>query len=152
MPITDLSMLSALDIKQRNLRFFNDRSHEYQLVNGNYDLTRRRIMNVRIHDLRRIMREFPTDLPLVNQGGAWMRALVGKHFFPDANHRTAMMTFRYLMGENGHSPPPLDIESIERITRDSKKVRRDIVDVRFDTLWEKDELYAVWCAFFRESL
>ncbi len=145
-------MLSALDIKQRNLSFMRDPDHEYQLIRGSQRDTKRKIMNVRNGDLRRFMREFPICGPLHKQAALWMRGLVGKHFFPDGNHRTAMQTLRYLMVENGIDRRPLDLDTIGGVTMHSKKARRDIVDVRFDTLWERDELYAIWCNYFYATL
>lgn len=152
MAITELDSLTALDIKEQNVFFLDHRDHEYFHEAGTYERTRQRVMSTRNGDLRRILRSFPTDAPLIEQGAWWMRALVGKHFFPDANHRTAMVTFRYLMDENGIDPPDLDIDMVERTTADSKAARLRVVEVTFGSLNERDELFYVWCAYFAETL
>lgn len=86
MPITDVDCLPPLDIKFQNLYFLDNRQHEYQYEGSSYEGTRRRIMNVRNGDLREVTRGLPRNVSLVQQGAHWMRAMVGMHFFPDANH------------------------------------------------------------------
>ncbi|QCJ47008.1 hypothetical protein [Haloprofundus sp. MHR1] len=59
-----------------------------------------------------------------------------------------MVTLDYLLAENDIRPSGWPGERIVTTIRDSKRVRRDLVTVRMDTLRERDELYAVWCAHF----
>ena len=79
-------------------------------------------------------------------------AVVGKHFFPDANHRTAVAMLRTLLQENGIDYEPWSIERLRRARRDSHTVRVEIAPVQLDTLWRRDRLYDVWFDFFEEEL
>lgn len=79
-------------------------------------------------------------------------AVVGKHFFPDANHRTAVAMLRTLLQENGIDYEPWSIERLRRARRDSHMVRAEIAPVHLDTLWRRDRLYDVWFDFFEEEL
>lgn len=129
----------------------NDRVYETGVAAGRHRL-RNRIWNVRNGDLRRITREFPTDEPLREQCALWMHALVGKHFFPDANHRTAMALLRRLLAENGVVYSAWAIDRIREARDDSHRVRREIDSVRLDSLYRRDELYDVWLSFFEDEL
>ncbi|MFQ3318453.1 MAG: prophage maintenance system killer protein [Natronomonas sp.] len=98
------------------------------------------------------MNEFPFSEPLPNQCAHWLRAIVGLHFFPDANHRTAMTTLNTIFSLN-------DIERISWRNKryrtaifKSKLIRRFVVDVRFDNLWYEDELFQNWHRYFTEIL
>lgn len=145
--IVDFSEIDPEDIKWRNLQYYRNPDHRYDLIQHAHMPTRR-INRVRNGDLRRLMREFPKEEPLPQQCAHWVRAIVGLHFFPDANHRTAMATLNTILSLNG----------IERISwRDkryrnaifkSKLIRRFILDLRFDNLWCKDELYHLWHRYF----
>jgi len=140
--------LSAFGIKRRNLNFYTDPGHSYQGSQPRQDV-RHLIMVTRNGDLREVMRRMP-DQPVHKQCAYWVRAIVGKHFFPDANHRTAMLTLDYLLNESGITPPvwPGPKKEVQRTIYDSKIVRRDLVDVTFENISEKDELYNVWCQHF----
>lgn len=140
------SVLSAWGIKERNLRFFSNPDHTYE-IRTLPDIARRRIKNTRNHNLREVMRRLP-DSPLHRQCAYWVRAMVGKHFFPDANHRTAMLTLRYILQENGISPPLWPGNRSQQTVLNSKRARRDLVDATLDTIPDQDELYAVWCQHF----
>jgi len=107
---------------------------------------------VRNGDLERVLEEFPTDRPLPEQCALWIHALVGKHFFPDANHRTAIVTLRKLLRDNGIEPGEWSTERVKQVRAESHDVRREIPPIHLDRLYEKDELYRVWLQFFGEVL
>lgn len=44
-----------------------------------------------------MIEKFPTDRPLPEQCALWMHAVIGKHFFDDANHPTAVALLRKLL-------------------------------------------------------
>jgi len=102
------------------------------------------------HDLRRIIDDFPTDELLVEQSALWMHAIVGVHFFPDANHRTGMKTLRAMMDDNGISlfQPFGEVEDITMDALRRSKEERKNVDVDMGNYYEKDNLYAVWRDYF----
>lgn len=81
-----------------------------------------------------------------------MHAVVGRHFFPDANHRTAVATLRRLLRENGIEPGDWPIERTGRALEESHRVRREIPPVRLDTLYVRDPLFDVWRRFFEDVL
>ncbi|MFQ3320815.1 MAG: prophage maintenance system killer protein, partial [Natronomonas sp.] len=138
--ISDFSILDPPTIKQINF------------VRSDRQLTKRRIWNVKNSRLSRLMREFPTNEPLPKQCAHWMRAIAGIHLFPDANHRTGINTLQILVAEN-----PCEVEltisgEIEWYVLQSKLIRHLQADVRFDTLWKRDEHYTLWHRYFRSEL
>lgn len=157
--ITDLSALTPETIKWRNTQFLNDREREYDMgFQESRQELRSRIWNTRNHNLRRVVREFPRDEPLRPQCALWMHAMVGKEFFPDANHRTAVATLRKLLEENDIEYADWSPERLREARKRSHEVRfelgrrDDITDVRMDTLYRRDELYTVWLRFFEDEL
>jgi prophage maintenance system killer protein len=132
--------------------FFDDPENDYGLIENDREITRRRIQNVKDYRIDRVMREFPRSEPVPQQCAHWMRAIVGLHFFPDANHRTAMGTLSFLLDINGVPYSEWPGSDIERAVLKSKLIRLLFVDVRFDNLWEKDELYTHWHRYFRGLL
>lgn len=146
--ITDLSGIDAETIIAFNFdRYEND---TYGLVRGSRSLTKQRIGNVAECDLDRVIREFPTEEPFIQQCAHWVRAISGLHFFPDANHRTAMGSLRVLLYYNAILPPDeWPGRELDRRVIKAKFIRNFIVDVRFDNLWRKDELYHLWHRHFR---
>lgn len=148
--ITDLSSLSPENIKYRNTKFLEGDSH-YDMARSHSHL-RRRIWNVRNHNLNRVLREFPTEEPLVDQCAHWMHALVGKHFFPDANHRTAIVLLRKLLRDNGIEPGEWSLERTRQVRDESHRVRRELPQIRMDTLYERDPLFDVWYRYFQDVL
>jgi prophage maintenance system killer protein len=150
--ITDLSSLDPENFKFRNTDFLTGDTHYDMLPHQSREELRRQIWNVRNGDLRRVLDEFPTDEPLADQCALWMHAVVGKHFFPDANHRTAMALLRRLLRENNINAGDWPIERIEQAREESHEVRQEIPSVRLDTLYERDELYEVWKRFFDDVL
>lgn len=153
--ITDLSGIDPTMMKTLNDEdFFQDPSNDYGWVNEEPGLTRQRIWNVKGWQLDRLMREFPRTEPLPQQCAHWMRAIVGLHFFPDANHRTGMATLYGLLNSNGLAPPNEEWpgEEIHRAVVQSKLIRGLLATPTFDTLWLRDELYIHWHRYFRNLL
>lgn len=151
--------LSPETIKWRNTQFLIDDDHPYEMgFQESRQELRRKIWNTRNHNLRRIMREFPRDEPLREQCALWTHALIGKHFFPDANHRTAIATLRRVLKGNEITYEGWSSERLRQTRIKSHEVRHDIEtrddikDVRMDTLYRRDELYDVWFRFFKDEL
>lgn len=149
--LVDFSELDAEDIIYQNVQFLEN-SENYGRIRGDIRKTRDRINNVREGDLQRVMDEFPRNEPLVAQCAHWVRAFSGLHFFPDANHRTAMASLSALLELHGIDYPNWSEQGIRRAVVKSKLVRLLLVDVRFDNLWVKDEHYRLWHRFFRNCL
>lgn len=148
--VTDFSEIDAETIKRFNYERLKDERDDYGLVNGSHGKTEKRIWNVQDLELHRVMNEFPTSEPLVQQCAHWVRAISGKHFFPDANHRTAMASLNAVLRLNGISVPDAwPGNEIGRTVLKSKFIRNFIVDIRFDNLWERDEHYWLWHRHFR---
>lgn len=151
--ITDLSSLEPENFKFRNTEFLKDDDHPYETGLGRPDEDlHRRIWNVRNGDLRRVLDEFPRDEPLRGQCALWMHAVVGKHFFPDANHRTAVALLRKLLSENEIAYKRWSPDRLRQARKESHTVREEIESVRLDTLWRRDRLYEVWLNFFEDQL
>lgn len=149
--ITEFDSLDPTVVKIINREFFDDASNDYGWVREDPELTRSRIMNVKGWQLNRLMEEFPRFVSLPRQCAHWMRAIVGLHFFPDANHRTGMATLYALLDANGVAPregtwPGDDIETAVLY---SKLLRSVVTSVTFDTLWLRDELFLHWEQYFR---
>lgn len=151
--ITDLSAVGPEDVKYRNTQFLTADEHPYETGLGHTETElRRQIWNVRNGDIRTVLRTFPTDEPLREQCALWMHAFVGKHFFPDANHRTAVALLRTLLSENKIAYEEWSVEHLKNTRKLSHDVRRDIEPVELDTLYRRDELYRLWRQFFQEEL
>lgn len=151
--IIDFNGLTPDTITEFNVEeFFEAPDHDYGLVSNDRDLTHRRIRNVKNSRLNRVMKEFPLDEPVAEQCAHWVRAIVGIHFFPDANHRTAMATLSFLLDVNDIEYLEWPGSEIERAVLKSKIIRTLLVDVRFDNLWEKDELFVHWHRHFQNLL
>lgn len=147
--ITDFSELDPEDIKWRNKKYLISDDHRYDYGEFRpYLRTKRDISSVRNHRLSRVMKEFPTKEPLTQQCAHWVRAIVGLHFFPDANHRTAMSTLNILLALNGIDRFKWDDDKYGPNIFKSKITRKYIIDVRYDNLWSKDELYFLWHRYF----
>lgn len=157
LPDWRLREFDALDptvIKVINSEFFDDSEYDYGLIRQVRDLTRSRIWNVKEWKLNRLLEEFPRAESLTQQCAHWMRAIVGVHFFPDANHRTGMATLYGLLDSNNVAPPTEEWpgENIDRAVLRSKLLRSLHSDVTFRSLWVRDELYYHWHRYFRDLL
>jgi hypothetical protein len=150
--ITDLSALEPENFKFRNTEFLMGDSHYDMPPNESHASVRHDIWVVRNGDLRCVLDEFPTDEPLVDQCALWMHAVVGKHFFPDANHRTAIALLRKLLRENGVDPGEWPLDRIREARDESHRVRREIPPVHLDQLYQRDPLFEVWYRFFADVL
>ncbi|WP_141551644.1 hypothetical protein [Natrinema sp. CBA1119] len=147
--ITDFTELDPEDIKWRNREYFNNPDHRYDHGDVlSYHQVKHRISVVRNGDLDRVMGEFPKREPLTQQCAHWVRAIIGLHFFPDANHRTAMATLNTLLPLNGIEKFSWSDDQYKKTIFKSKLIRKYIIDVRFDNLWSKDELYFLWHRYF----
>lgn len=151
--LTDFTILDPETIKEINLNEFTEANdEEYGWVDGDPELTQRRIKNVKRFQLRRIIREFPTNEPLPQQCAHWMRAFAGLHLFPDANHRTGMNTLQILVEQNSCDVSLPISKNIERFVLQSKLIRHLDSKIRFNTLWKRDEHYTLWHQYFRDLL
>jgi len=148
--ITDLSEIVPENFKYRNTEFLIDSDAVYETGMGlQRQELRRHIWNVRNGDLRRVLDDFPADEPVREQCALWMHAIVGKHFFPDANHRTAVALLRKLLKDNNLAYNGFgDTAAVEKVREESHRVRGEIEPVRLDTLYRRDALYEVWREFF----
>jgi len=150
--ITDLSAVDAENFKYRNTQFLTDDDAVYEAgIDDRLAAVRDDIWRVRNGDLRCVFRDFPTDEPIREQAALWMHAVVGKHFFPDANHRTAVALLRKLLRDNGIRYTGWDPERVRAVRDESHRVRREIEPVRLNTLYRRDRLYEVWRRFFEEG-
>ena len=151
--ITDLSSLDPENFKFRNEKFLLNRSLHYDNPHDrSISEQRDDIWRVRNGDIERVLEEFPTDRPLPEQCALWMHAVVGKHFFADANHRTAIALLRKLLDDNDIAVDQWPTDRVRTARDESHAVRQDIPPVRLDTLYEKDDLYRVWYEFFTDVL
>jgi hypothetical protein len=81
-----------------------------------------------------------------------MHAVAGKHFFPDANHRTALATLREVLRDNDILPGKWPLHVSEQTVLRSHTVRNEIEPVRLDTLYRHDRLFLVWVLYFKRVL
>lgn len=98
--ISDLSAVEPENFKTRNTALLMGTSHYDTLPGQDAHRTREKIWSVRNSDLRRAL---------------WMRAVVGKYFFLDANHRTAMALLRQLLRTNGVKPGSWPVERTKMV-------------------------------------
>lgn len=149
--ITDLSSIDAENLKFRKERFFK-RDYEYD-VQDHYGMQE--------ISAKSGTRETATsgeysvtskDEPLVYQCARWMNAVAGKHFLPDANHRTAMALLRELLHDNSIELAPLPSQRAREASLGSHEVRNQIEPVRLDTLYRKDRLFLVWRLYFEPAI
>ena len=151
--IKDLSHIEPENFKFRNTEFLKDDDQPYETGMGDTESElRRQIWSVRNGDLRRVIEEFPRDEPIREQCALWMHAVVGKHFFPDANHRTAVALLRTLLRQNEIAYNLWSIDRLKEARKESHTVRGEIEPVYLDTLWRRDRLYEVWLSFFEDQL
>lgn len=151
MPISDVSFLDAEDIKQRNTVFL-ERDHPYDILQHQTpQQVRAEIWRVRNSDLRELFRRFPFDEPILEQCALWMHSMAGKHFFPDANHWTGIVTLREILRENGYEPGKWPIIRTQAAIKRSKRICRNLT-IDLGNLYEKDPLYEIWQLYFYDVL
>ncbi|WP_058995935.1 hypothetical protein [Haloarcula sp. CBA1127] len=149
--ITDLSALSQITIKKQNSEFFH-RDDTYTIEERDLRRGRRQIWGVKMWKLQRLLAEFPKIEPVTAQCAHWMRAIVGLHLFPDANHRTGMATLGRLVLSNDiidvDHPWPGEPEEIGKAVLLSKFHRHLASKVNLSSLWRRDTLYWHWYQYF----
>jgi len=147
--------VSVGDVIQTNMRFFRDENFEYEDPMSYTSLETRRKVKLdkgERHDLDSVIDSFPLDEPLVSQSALWMHALVGIHFFPDANHRTAMATPKKILEDNGieFNKSVAQFDERTEAARNASKEERKKLDVDMGNYYEKDSLYEVWRKYFED--
>lgn len=150
--ITDLSSIEPENFKLRNTQFLVGEAHYDQQPHETQAELREEIWRVRNGDLQRVLDEFPTDECLIDQCALWVHAVAGKHFFPDANHRTAIALLRRLLRQNGIETGSWPSDLTRHVRDESHRVRAAIEPVHLDTLYRKDALFALWRAYFETVL
>lgn len=151
--IDDISFLDAEDAKLQNTKFYKDPDLVYEVVGDPHpDEVRRRIWRVSNSKIRKILRRFPLDEPLQEQCALWMQAFVGKHFFPDANHRTGVVLLREMMARNYLNPSDWSIERTRKAREESHNVRGEMDLITLADVYRRDTLYEVWHNYFGDVL
>ena len=150
--ITDLSGIRPENFKFRNTAFLTGDTEYDMLEYHTQQELRHRIWATRNGDIRRVIDDFPFDAPLYEQCAGWMHAIAGKHFFPDANHRTALATLRNVLHSNDIVPGRWPPHVSEQTVLHSHVVRNEIEPVRLDTLYQHDRLFLVWVLYFKRVL
>ena len=147
--ITGFSTLSAEDVKKRNTFFFEREDHHYDQPRHLSDRRlRKRIWNTKNGKIRKAFRRFPRDKPIRIQCALWMRAFVDKHFFPDANHRTAMSLLRDVLQQNSIPPGKWPPDETRKARNESHAVREELPPITLDEIYKQDRLYLVWWRYF----
>ncbi|MFB6282897.1 MAG: hypothetical protein ABEK59_03055 [Halobacteria archaeon] len=135
-------------IIRRNLDFLKDNQHRYD-VYSTILKTRKNIKRVEEKSLKQIIDGFPTNEDLPQQSAYWMTALIGNHFFPDANLRTSFNTLEYLYKTNDIIIPDWETEDIPG--KDTEKIPSLNIDMsNFDS--KETELYKMWLNYFEKVL
>ncbi|MFC6765903.1 hypothetical protein [Natrinema soli] len=161
--ITDLSLLNQEDIKQKNYNIFREvedpqieTDHEYTVDVRDPRRKSQKVLSAKKWKLDRILREFPRTEPITSQCAHWVTSLVSFHLFPDANHRTTMITLYQLALANcvigeGHKWPGDETE-IGKAVLLSKFHRHLSPERNFERLWRRDTLYWHWYQYFEYLL
>ena len=157
--ITDMSVLNQEDLKQINYERFresesvnSDNREPYSVDVRDPRRKARKVLSAKKWKLDRLLREFPRTEPLASQCAHWVTSLVSFHFFPDANHRTAMISLYQLALGNDvikedHRWPGSDTEIAKAVLL--SKFHRHLSPRRtFDRLWRRDTLYWHWYQYF----
>lgn len=149
--LIDLSYFDAEDIKYRNAKFLRESDRYTIRTDETKSDVNSKIWRVRNGDIRRLLRRFPRDVPLVEQCAYWMRAWTGKHFFRDANHRTSFVLLRNLLQERDFDIVDWSTNRSKQAVRESKIERRKRY-YSLETLFLDDEHYLVWWFYFIDVL
>ncbi len=135
--------ISPQKIIKRNLDIMKDSDMEYDRI-GDPLKTRKNIKSRNNQkNLQKVIDNFPFDENLPSQCSFWMHALVGKHFFPDGNHRTAILTLRGILKANNIEPWEIKEKEITNVVKKSKKARRNL-SINMGNIYQKDRLFNVW--------
>jgi hypothetical protein len=161
--ITDLSLLNQEDIKQKNFDIFKEvenprkeSEHDYSVDVRDPRRKKKKVLSAKKWKLDRVLREFPRTEPIAAQCAHWVASIVSLHLFPDANHRTAMISLYQLalgnevVGED-HRWPGSETEVAKAVLL--SKFHRHLSPKRnFDRLWRRDTLYWHWHQYFEYLL
>lgn len=157
--ITDVSILNQEDIKKRNYDIYletkqrkNNSYKDYSIDVQDPRRERREVLSTKKWKLDRLLREFPLTEPVAAQCAHWITSIVSFHFFPDANHRTAMISlYQLALGndvvDENHRWPGNETE-IGKAVLLSKFHRHLSPKRNFERLWMKDALYWHWHQYF----
>lgn len=161
--ISDFTGVTQEYIKQRNYDYYEvardpyrDSEQEYSVNARDPRQERRKVLSARKWKLDRLMRELPRTEPAASQCAHWVTSIAGLHLFPDANHRTAMVTLYALALDNeiigeDHRWPGTQTE-IGKAVLLSKYHRYLAPRLNFDRLWRRDTLYWHWYQYFEYLL
>ena len=157
--ITDLSLLNQKDIKQINYDIFREvedpeieSDHEYTVDIKDPRRKHQKVLSAKKWKLDRLLREFPRTEPITSQCAHWVASIVSLHLFPDANHRTAVISLYQLALANGvvdedHRWPGDDSEIAKAVLL-SKFYRHLSPERNFERLWRRDTLFCHWLQYF----
>lgn len=140
-------------IKSAHREFSKNDEHKYEYMShlSRLDINRQ-IKAVSKSDLQKVIDRFPLDVELTAQCAHWVHALAGKHFFPDANHRTSIATLRQVTQDNDMAHLIMwSQEDHKSAVKESKEIRKEI-DVNMGTLYKKDVLYSHWRSYFENII
>lgn len=161
--ISDFGGISQEYIKQQNYDFFaavrdpsKNSEQDYSVDTRDPRQEERKVLSARQWKLDRIIRELPRTEPVVSQCAHWMTSIAGLHLFPDANHRTGMVTLYALVLDNeiideDHHWPG-EQKEIGKAVLLSKYHRYLSPRHTFDRLWRRDTLYWHWYQYFEYLL
>ncbi|QHS16480.1 hypothetical protein GWK26_04545 [haloarchaeon 3A1-DGR] len=161
--ITDFTGLTQEYIKQRNYDYYDIARDPYLDSEQTYSVNARdprqeanAVLSAKKWKLDRLIRELPRTEPVVSQCAHWVTSVAGLHLFPDANHRTAMVTLYALVLDNDiiredHRWPGTQ-EEIGKAVLLSKYHRHLSPRLNFDRLWRRDTLYWHWYQYFEHLL
>jgi hypothetical protein len=151
--ITDVSGISPGDIRSVNLELLKRDDSPYDIPPGRTKLAvRKRVRRVPDGDLQRLFEEFPIEQPLRNQCALWFHAVAGNHFFPDANHRTAVTTLREILTQNALDEyVTWSTEPLVDAIKESKRIRQ-AVTIDLGSLYQRTRLYKHWYQFFGDLI
>ena len=142
---------TPFDIKSIHRDFRKGNEHDYTTLSHHSRLdVNRQIKSIRDSDLQQVIDLFPLEEELPSQCANWIHALTGKHFFPDANHRTSIATLRQILSDNQVSELVIWDQEVLRERVKSSKEARNNVSVNMGNLYQKDELYGVWYDYFED--
>jgi|AntDeeMetagen681_2_1112603.scaffolds.fasta_scaffold08983_3 prophage maintenance system killer protein len=161
--ITDLSLLNQEDIKHVNCRIFREINDPEMETEGEYSINvrdsrrkRQEVLSAKKWKLDRILHEFPITESITAQCAHWISSIASLHLFPDANHRTGMITLYRLALANGvvgeEHRWPGDETEIGKAVLLSKFHRYLSPGRDFDRLWRRDTLYWHWYQYFEYLL
>jgi len=161
--ISDFGGVSQEYVKKQNYEYFDtvrdpskNSEQDYSVDARDPRRKEKKVLSAKKWKIDRIIRELPRTEPVVSQCAHWMTSIAGLHLFPDANHRTAMITLYALVLDNeivheDHRWPGKE-EEIGKAVLLSKYHRYLSPRHTFDRLWRRDTLYWHWYQYFEYLL